>query len=681
MTAETAVLERSDGATAPASAVVVLKERLEIFPDRPLGEFDTPWATAYATRDLMGATDGLYALVLSDVSPAREDILPRLLGARSRGVFDLVDFGTVRWIDGRRRLVLACERPAAGALMPDLTVATRSMPFNELIPRVLEPVLEGLRSLSQLGIAHRGIRPSNLFLKQGNAREFALGDFLTGPPGAAQPPVFETIESAMSLPSGRGNGTVDNDIFSFGVTLLMLHLGRNPVGQMSELELMAARLQSGSFATLVGTLPISGSFRDLIRGMLQDAPQQRWGIEDLYSWVRERRGRVFVVGRAERALRPFALGGQNFYACRPLAVQLAAKWQSASLVEKKEELVNWLSRSIQEPAYLSAVARAFDWRWALVRRTFPGGLEAGLNARLCQALDRRAPVRYKSFAAFPDGLGTAFAAALGEPERIRDFSELLIQQLPEFALDLTATDDTQNEAAVQAFRAAAKALGDNRPGHGAERVLYELNPFYPCRSPIVAGERVGEIADLLPALERVAGNAPDGLPVDRHIAAFAAAHFASLPEEMFTLLAAPAGTTSHIFGIVGLIAALQAKFGPRSLPRLAHWLSPALRPAIESFHRRATRERLANMLPGVLDGGDFTRLQAFIVGGDLRRRDRDEFQAAVREYAKLETEVRFLESGGASGAEHSRSYGHMVAAWLSTAIGLIAAAFAVTMVL
>lgn len=677
MATESEVLVRAGVGTA--SGVVVLKERLEIFPDQPLSELATPWATAYAIRDLMGVTDGLYALVLADALPAREGVLSRLIGARSRGLFDLIDFGMARWVDGRRRLVLACERPAAGALMPDLAAEARPMPLGELIPRVLEPVVETLRNLTLLGITHRGIRPSNLFLRSGAAREFALGDFLTGPPGAAQPSVFETIESAMSLPSGRGAGTVESDIFSLGVTLLMLHIGRNPVAQMNEPELMAARLQSGSFATLVGTLPIAGSFRDLIRGMLQDEPHQRWAVEDLSSWIRERRGRVFVVPKAERALRPIALGGQNFYSCRLLAAQLAAKWRSASLVDKKEELTNWLARSIQEPAYMSAVARAFDWRWAMARRTFPGGMEMGLNSRLCLALDRRAPIRYKSVAAFLDGLGTAFAAALGEPERIRDFSEMMIQQLPEFALELTAADDAENESVVQTLRRAAKAFGDNRPGQGVERVLYELNPQYPCQSPIIVGERVSDIADLLPALERVATNAPEGLPVDRHIAAFVAARFLFVPEEIFTLLASPAGTTSHIFGVVGLIASIQAKLGPRSLPRLAHWLMPALRPVIDSFHRRATRERLENTLPTVLDSGDFTRLQDFIVGGDLRRRDRDEFQAAVREYARLESEVRFLDSGGASSPEHSRAYGHMVAAWLSTALGLIATAFAVTM--
>jgi hypothetical protein len=669
--------------TAAAAGAIVLKERLEILPDQPLPELSTPWASAFSARDLLGMNDGLYALVISDVLPCREDVIPRMISARSRGLFDLIDFGTVMWTDGRRRLAIVSERPGGPALMPDLSAIMRPMPLAELVDKVLGPISEGLGNMALLGVTHRGIRPSNVFIRSGASREYALGDFLTGPPAAAQPAVFETVGSAMCLPSGRGPGTLAHDIFALGVTLLVLHLGRNPVAHMNDVELMAARLQSGSFSALLGTEPITGAFRDLLRGMLQDDPAQRWTIEDVVTWVRERRGRVFVVGRTERALRPLSLGGQNFYACRPLAAQLATKWRTASLVDKKEELVNWLARSIQETSYLTAVSRALDWRWAMGRKSFPGGMDAGLNARLCVALDRKAPVRYKSFSAYLDGIGPAIVSALGEPERLRDASEMLMQQLPEFAVELTTTeDDAEVERIVQRFRCAGRAFADNRPGQGIERALYELNPLYPCQSPIVIAQRVTEIADLLPALERIAGHGQvQGLPMDRHIAAFIASRFTFLSDDVFTLLAAPVGTTSHVFGVVGLIASVQAKLGPRALPRLAHWVAPSLKPVIDSFHRRATRQRLEAALPGVLDGGDFTRLQDFIIGADQRRRDRDEFQAAVREYAKLETEVRFIDSGGASSPQHAREYGHMMGAWLSVGFGLIAAAAAVALVL
>jgi hypothetical protein len=692
MASEARVLEQPGGATlsAPGAAVsgagsgapmgaIVLKERLEILPDKSLPELSTPWAAAFVARDLLGVSEGIYALVVSDSLPCRESVIPRMIGARSRGLFDLIDFGTVMWIDGRRRLVVVGERPAGPALMPDLSAITRPMPLPEVIDKVLGPIADGLGNLALLSVTHRAIRPSNLFPRHGASREYALGDFLTGPPGAAQPAVFETIGSAMCLPSGRGSGTLADDVFALGVTLLVLHLGRNPVAHMNEIELMAARLQSGSFATLLGTEPITGGFRDLLRGMLQDDPAQRWTIDDVATWVRERRGRVFVVSKTERALRPFSLGGQNFYACRPLAAQLAAKWRTASLVDKKEELVTWLARSIQETAYLTAVGRAFDWRWAMGRKSFPGGMDAGINARLCVALDRKAPIRYKSFAAYLDGMGPALASALAEPERLREVGEMLFQQLPEFLVELTTTeDDAEVESIVQRFRRAGKAFGDNRAGQGVERALYELNPSFPCQSPIIVNQRVIDIGDLLPALERVGAGSTQGVPIDRHIAAFVAARV-QVPDELFTLLSQPVGTTSHVFGVVGLVAALQSKLGPRALPRLAHWIAPSLKPVIESFHRRATRQRLESALPGVLDSGDFTRLQDFIVGTGQRRRDRDEFQAAVREYAKIETEVRFIESGGASSPEHAREYGHMMGSWLSIVFGLFAAAAAIVM--
>lgn len=675
MAAEAKRLDRSGGMGMASPGAVVLKERLEILPNQPLPEFATPWATAFVARDLLGASDSVYALVVSDSLPCREGILGRLIGARSRGLFDVIDFGTVVWNDGWRRLAIIIERPAGPALMPDLAAIERPMPLTELIDRVFAPAVDGISNLAQLKITHRGIRPSNLFKRRGSLPEYAFGDFYTGPPGAAQPAMFETIESAMSLPLGRGAGNMSNDIFSLGVTLLMLHLGRNPVAHMNEADLMAARLANGSFTTLLGSEPVTGAFRDLLRGMLHDDRDQRWTIDDLATWIRERRGRIFVVKKAERALRPLALDGQKFYACRPLALQLMTRWRTASLAEKKVELVNWLTRSIEEQSYVTAIAQAFDWRWAMSRKSVPGGAEAGINARIGVALDRRAPIRYKSLAAFIDGMGPVVAASMTEPERLREISELMIQQLPEFAIMLTSGgDDTEMVGVIESFRRVGRAFAENRPGQSAERALYELNPVYPCQSQLISTERVTDIAGLLPALERVAARHPHSLPVDRHIVGFIAAHFAFVSEEIYVLLASPPSTVSHIFGVVGLIAALQAKLGPRSLPQLAHWLAPALRPVIDSFHRRVTRSRLESALPAVLDDGDFTRLQSFIIGADQRRRDRDEFQTAVREYARLEHEVRFIDSGGASSPEHAREYGHMMGAWLSMALGLIVAA-------
>lgn len=681
MTAVPIAIDRPGGAMAPPSSAVLLKDRIEIYPDQPLPELATSWATAFAARDPAGAGNHVYALIVSDTLPCRETVLPRLIGTRTRGLFDFIDYGTVTWIDDRRRLALVFEKPVGTALAPDLSVL-HPMPFNDLIERVLSPIVEGLGNLAMLGITHRGIRPSNIFPRVGTAREFALGDFLSGPPASTQPVIFETIGSAMSLPSGRGPGNAGNDVFSLGVTLLLLHLGRNPVAHMNDAEFMAARLANGSYSTLTSSEPLMGTMRDLLRGMLQDDPTQRWTIEDLRNWLRERRSRIYIATNPERALRPLSLGGQSFYACRPLAAQLAAKWRTASLAERKPELVNWLTRSVQETFYINAVTAAFDWRWAMSKRSIPGGLDAGINARICAALDRRAPIRYKSFAAFIDGMGPAIVSAFGKTERLSEIAELMVQQLPLFVLDLTVTEkDAETESISQMFLRLSRAFLDNRPGYGVERAIYELNPLYPCQSPVLIDQRVTAITDLLSALERVAAGRPGVLPVDRHIAAFAAAHFVFVSDEVFTMLAAPTTTPTHSFGMVCLIAALQAKFGPRTLPNLAHWIAPALAPLIESFHRRATRQRLESALPAVLDSGDFTRLQDFLVGSEQRRRDRDEFQAAVREYAKLDSEVSFIESGGASSPQHAREYGHMMGAWLSLLVGLIATAAVITLAL
>ena len=79
-----------------------------------------------------------------------------------------------------------------------------------------------------------------------------IGECISTPPGFDQPPMYEPLESAMALPEGRGPGTFADDMFSFGVTLLHILIGRRPGGQLRGRELLRARIANGSFAALTG---------------------------------------------------------------------------------------------------------------------------------------------------------------------------------------------------------------------------------------------------------------------------------------------------------------------------------------------------------------------------------------------------------------------------------------------
>ena len=63
------------------------------------------------------------------------------------------------------------------------------------------------------------------------------------------------------------------------------------------------------------------------------------------------------------------------------------------------------------------------------------------------------------------------------------------------------------------------------------RVLYELNPYQHCVSPMIEHLYITKTSELIPALEAVAqGDNLPPIPMDRHIAAFLSAHSEHIDE-------------------------------------------------------------------------------------------------------------------------------------------------------
>src|SRR3546814_12871957 len=99
----------------------------------------------------------------------------------------------------------------------------------------------------------------------------------------AQPSIYEPVDAAMAMPEGRGQGVPADDYYSLGVLVLVLLCGGNPVPEMSEHELVEAKITKGSYAALVGETRLSLPMVEVLRGLLCDDPDERWRHDDLSS--------------------------------------------------------------------------------------------------------------------------------------------------------------------------------------------------------------------------------------------------------------------------------------------------------------------------------------------------------------------------------------------------------------
>ena len=659
------------------AAVTVLNDHFEIWPDSPLPQLDSLRVGAYAARDRRDDGHKVFAVVCDPDLPHRSAILPSLRRLFNSDLLGLRDYGVVSWSrDEGCRFVLIYQDPRGERLIPSLKSQSGPMSDKKLIDQVLAPVTETLAHLSNEGVTHRAIRPTNMYLGGEDSEGVILGECASVPPACDQPPAFETIESLMADPSGRGAGQPGDDIYALGVSILALATGKDPAAGRSPTQLLAEKMMKGSYHTLVGAHRLPDSRRDVLHGLLEDRSDARWGIEDLRTWLENRKA---MPARPDqhKPERGFSFGGLSFHNPRALATAMAGDWDNAALKDGGHEILNWARQSLGDDQIADRVLTAME----LTKRDLSGDDGEVAVARLCMALDNQAPLRYKHVSAHIDGMGAILAVRYSDQNFLQDVCEVFTHELPGCNIRMVHGTQGNGPAMARALSRFGYFVKDGGYGGGIERCLYELNPSQYCRSPLISQTKVMQIGDMLPALEMAAGRSPKGPPIDRHIAAFIAAHVEHNVDSFLKGLNDKDSGDEVAMGMLGLLAtvAIQTGAGPR--PNLARWIGAHVSPVVDSYHHRVWRAKAQAGLPGVIESGDIGSIYKFLTNGEARQQDRDGYAAAMSRCQRIDKEIAFLKSPEALDPNKATAYGQGLAVLLSAVVGLAAIATTLALVL
>ncbi|HSR56449.1 MAG TPA: hypothetical protein VLN73_09400, partial [Alphaproteobacteria bacterium] len=488
---------------------------------------------------------------------------------------------------------------------------------------------------------------------------------------------YETIESLMADKAGRGAGRLADDVYALGVAMLALLTGTDPGAGKGAAELLAEKMTRGSYHTLVGSHALSENMRDLLRGLLDDRGEVRWNLDQIKSWLDDRTVQPVSVPDQSKPDRGFAFNGLTFHNPRALATAMAGHWDSVTLDDGGHEFLTWARQSLGDDELAERLLTAME----LSKRTLgngPSQAHPAFVARLCLALDDGAPIRYKRVSAHADGLGPYLAMNYPDEAIRGDVKDLLLEDLPGCKIRMGRGKGGHGAKPGHKFSRVNAMAKDNGAGHGIERCLYELNPAQPCLSPLIAERRVMRLEDVLPALEKAAAAGPKATPMDRHIAAFIAARADTNTEDFLRALNKTDAGEQVVMGMLGLLATADIEAGAKPYKKLARWLEPHLGPAVECFHHRKWREVAQAQLPEVIATGNIGALYRFIANGDARRRDRDGYAAACARSAKIDRQIRYLNSALAKDPKKAEEYGHGLAVGLSAVVFVGAVATALT---
>lgn len=618
--------------------------------------------SSFASHDRRGRRD-LMAVETRPWQPARGQALAALIGAPIEGVLSPLAHGPAKPPGKPESYFVIVQAPSG----PSLAAAARPWSEGELLEQLLRPAVRALERLKQRGLTHRAVRPDNLF--HGNAGQpLVLGCAWAAPPASLQPALFEPPYVAMCLPSGRGDGTIADDVYALGVTMLVLALGQLPLAELDDGEIVRRKLERGSFGALAGDARLTGMIGDLVRGMLAEDPDHRPPLA-LLADPPTARGRRVAARPPRRAQRPFEFSGQTIWEARTLSYAISRDPGAGLAVLRDGSAERWLRRSLGEPALATRIGdRVAASRAEAVSGAAADVVVGKLLVQAASILDPLAPLCWPGATIWPDGVGTAFAAAQEGPAGQAD----AIASIVETEAARIWGNEREDRCDLALIRTDARlhraALRTRNEG---KLLLYLLNPLLACGSPLLAGRCVVRIVDLLAAIDAAAGSGRgQSLPVDQHIAAFTSVR-AEEPVESGVLAGGPETAAAQL----RLLARLQARFHPGPLPGITKWLAGHAGALLASWHNKPRRQRLEAELHLRAETGQLGPMQALLEDAEARAADVQGAARAASVLAAADAELRRLDESVAEHGELARRLGQEIAA--GSGLAALVAALAV----
>ncbi len=519
-----------------------------------------------------------------------------------------------------------------------------------LVQRVARTAAGALARLEQAGFTHRSINPFNVF-PVGDGVE--LGPFWATPPAFAQQAVFEPIVSASCHRSGRGPGTVSDDIYALGVTLLSLFLGEVPLADLPEQEVIERKLWQGSAAALMRGHALPSAFAELIGAMISDEPSQRPRPERL-------EGSIGVLGpnassrRRINAALPLMIGDREVWTTTQLAWTIATDGDVVLRALLSGQVEAWLRRGLNEIVLAERVESLIHPSGKAAAPPEGRDAEALFLARAGTLLDTTSPVTWKGLRFLPDGLPGLLGATVGGDEAFRASITALLES---------------GVAGPQSCWTKSFAADRARPWSrfAIARMAYELNPAAACASASLAGRPVASIDELLRALEEVSEGV-EGAPLDGEMAAFIAAKQRS---------PIVSGELVDERAQLKVLAHFSIEMRVSQLPRLARRLAAPMLRDTETWPGATGRARRQTRIEQVVRSGDLPELHDMASNtGDIAR-DRRRQADAHKQILMLRMQNEALAKARLARMRDARRFGREAASVVAIASGAMVLLLAV----
>lgn len=638
----------------PNAAGRVQMGDVDIHLDRPLPQYNSGPVKAYEAFLRGEYPTPCFALICEKYLSPRIEAVKTYQQITHEGAAQLVKWGPVVWPPaGQERYALIYRHNLGAPLLASGEDKSGLGMKNEtVIEAVVRPMASLLAAFRDRDFVHGSIRVENMFSGAAGGRldRVMLGDCLATPVSFAQPVVYETIHRGMADPVARGRGMQSDDLYSFGVALAVMMRTKDPLKGLTDHEIIKHKIDVGTYAAVTGKDRFTGSILELLRGLLNDDPAERWKLDEVIAWLDGRRLSPKQPWRQKRAARPLAMGGHKYFNSSVLAMDIDKYPSEAVPLIENGELEQWIMRSLDDTTMLE--------RYQKEMISFRDGAKSPsaqdrMLSTVSQIMDPHAPLRYRGAHMMAGGIGPAITEKLVHGQDVKSYNDILSQGI---ALNWVLAQDNSHmdtSALMSRFDACRSVLRHGKLGYGFERCVYMLDPDAPCLSDKLREYAAYTADDFLLAFESLCkkGKASP-MFLDRHSAAFLSVKDRRcIDNYLFDLNARE--EHKRLLGELQVFAALQQAAEMPGLPAIAQAFNKRMPILLARFHDRTIHEKMKKSLDEYAVNGNLVKMAQLLTNTEVINKDFYAFREAMREFAGLNIEYETLQRG----LKNKRSYG------------------------
>ncbi len=630
-------------AVAPLAPPVLLKGEIEIYTDKRLAHLDQGPVKAYAASGR--GRDKAFALVCERPLVPQINAASKYVTIGDPSMPTLIGTGVVDWTpSAQQKYVFVYENTLGLPLATAANQMAMGFKADVVLNSVGRKLGRVLKTLRDVDFVHGNIRTANLYTGGGQSLEkVMLGECLSTPPGYLYNSIYEPVERAAAQPLGRGALSYADDVFAFGVLLTVMIRSADPMAGWTEDEILAHRMENGSYAALTGRERFTGAILELLRGILHDDPRQRWTIDEVMIWLDGQRVTHKQAGTQKpKAARPIDFFGEKYLRPQILSANLYKNPPEIVKLYDSGELKLWLNRSIQDKNLEEKVEHAVN---AAKELGSSGDMYTErMAAFIAAALGPDLPMSYKKLKFHPEAFGRMLAEAYATGRDLSPYAEVLQNSLIGFWFTSTEIPGKDLGEIVNKFEMCRAYLRQTTLGYGLERCLYYLCLEAPCMSDKLKNYYIRTPEELILAYEAMtnAGDKPDNL-FDRHVVAFLSIKDRAVIDSYIPDLNAPE-KYRVILGTLRILSNIQKRSQMPPMPGLSKWLTDSMDPLVNRFHDRDHRARLKAQLAKLREKGDLSKIEHLFDNVQAVQQDFSAFKGAIHEYVRFKREYMTLET-------------------------------------